>query len=868
MTKQASIASFFGAGAVKPKKKTEKVNSTEEKKEESKQSKPSPKTSKLDLEDTDDEQDVPLTKEQTAKRSKKNKVPAKPAPVQRKKQRILEESDEEVEDVEMKDTKNTKDTEDTKDTKDTKENDKQDKDEDYKANEEESDESDAEDEDIPLEKLKKEPKKPAKASPKKSAFAMMKSASKSASSSKSSTSSTSNKKPTVVSSAASLTKDDKSWKENAPTPYSVLCETLSKIEAISSRLEIQKLLTDLFRTCLLKQTNIEKKEQHDILTLVYLASNSVAAAYECVELGIGDSILIKAIGEASGTAPKMIKQKYEADGDLGTVAMTAKGKQRTLGFGIKPKPLAAKEVLQVFREIANTTGGKSQNLKVGKIKGLLVRVQNPEESKYIIRGLQGKLRIGLAQSTVLVSLAHAMVLSPPIPENDPKFKMETDVELSEDGKKVQNTKLPLDTRLESAVNVVKKAYSQVSSFDALVSAMLTVPLSHLNIECTLRPGMPVEPMLAKPTKSIQEVLKRLDGKRFTCEFKYDGERAQVHMAENGVTKVFSRSLLDTSEKFPEVPKYVKEACVETDVKSFVLDTEVVAYNRETKQFVPFQILSTRKKTEESEENAKVKVIVQAFDLMYLNGVSLLDHTLSERRDLMKKHFKAVDGKFQFATALDHKEDGDTTMLETFLDTAVKGQCEGLMVKTLDENATYQPSYRSLNWLKLKKDYLEGMGDSVDLVPIGAYHGRGKRTGVYGAYLLACYDVDSEEYQSVCKIGTGFSDEDLKSLSKGLNEHIIEEKAFSYNVSDSLACDVWFDSCQVWEVKAADLSKSSTHKGAVDKTGEAGRGIGLRFPRFERLRDDKRPDQATTSDQILEMYYAQDSVVDTGGMGDF
>ena len=192
-----------------------------------------------------------------------------------------------------------------------------------------------------------------------------------------------------------------------------------------------------------------------------------------------------------------------------------------------------------------------------------------------------------------------------------------------------------------------------------------------------------------------------------------------------------------------------------------------------------------------------------------------------------------------------------------------------MVKTLDVNAMYKPSERSLNWLKLKKDYLEGLGDSVDLVPIGAFHGRGKRTGVYGAYLLAVYDEDTEEFQSVCKIGTGFSDEDLKALAKNLDEHKIEEKSSQYNVSDTLECDVWFDAVQVWEVKAADLSKSSTHKGAVDKTGEAGRGIGLRFPRFERVRPDKKPEQATTADQILDMYYAQDSIVDDGmgGMDD-
>lgn len=351
----------------------------------------------------------------------------------------------------------------------------------------------------------------------------------------------------------------------------------------------------------------------------------------------------------------------------------------------------------------------------------------------------------------------------------------------------------------------------------------------------------------------------MNGLSFTCEYKYDGERAQIHKMADGKLKVFSRNLLETSSKYPEVPLFVEEAIGKQadKVESFVLDAEVVAYNPQTGKLVPFQVLSTRKKTEESAATAKVQVIVQAFDLMYFNGKSLLKTSLEDRRALMKKHFLPVEGKFQYAKSLDFVEDGDTTALEQFLDAAVKGQCEGLMVKTMDD--VYEPSRRSLNWLKLKKDYLEGLGDSFDLVPLGAYYGRGKRTGVYGAYLLACYDEESEEFQSVCKIGTGFSDEDLQTLSANLNKHKINEKGSQYNVSDALECDVWFDAVQVWEIKAADLSKSSTHKGAISKTGEVGRGIGLRFPRFERIREDKNPDQATSSEQVLEIYYNQDSV---------
>ena len=682
----------------------------------------------------------------------------------------------------------------------------------------------------------------------------------------------------------------KSNKKNEPTDngivqYKDLVDVLDQIEGISGRLDIQALMTKFFRR-IIRYGNLPD----DLRAAVYLASNAVAPAYECVELGIGDSLLIKAISEAYGSKPSAVKEEWVKMGDLGLVARSCKSKQRTLGFGVKPKPLTMGRVLAVYREIASISGSSSQKLKVDKIKRLLVAVQDSTETKFIIRGLQGRLRIGLAQSTVLVALAHALIMT--IPDtvkviDDENSNSGEDSEDENTAKSdedpivtaLMDTSLPVEKTLEAAANMIRKVYSEVPSFDALLDAALRVPLVKLNTACHFQPGIPVEPMLAKPTKSIQEVLKRLDGQEFTCEYKYDGERAQIHKTPDGTLKVFSRNLLETSSKYPEVPIFVQEAAsaavanrkemgkdnVEKAADSFVLDAEVVAYDHEKGQLVPFQVLSTRKKTVEEGEKSKVQVIVQAFDLMYLNGKSLLSKTLKQRRTLMHKHFAPVEGKFQFAKALDAVEDGDTTVLEQFLDAAVKGQCEGLMVKTMVD--IYEPSRRSLNWLKLKKDYLDGVGDSFDLVPLGAYFGRGKRTGVYGAYLLACYDEDTEEFQSVCKIGTGFSDEDLQSLSASLNEHILDGgKSSQYVVSDKLEPDVWFDAVQVWEIKAADLSKSSTHRGAVGKL-EEGRGIGLRFPRFERVRDDKKPEQATNSEQVLDMYYNQDSVKGQNG-GDY
>ncbi|CAM9803040.1 unnamed protein product [Chrysoparadoxa australica] len=376
-------------------------------------------------------------------------------------------------------------------------------------------------------------------------------------------------------------------------------------------------------------------------------------------------------------------------------------------------------------------------------------------------------------------------------------------------------------------------------------------------------------MLAHPEKKFSDVLNRLNGKRFTCEYKYDGERAQIHLVKGaekgqGTLKIFSRSSEDNSSKYPELLAVCKSAAKE-GVEDFVLDSEVIAFDVEKGTLQPFQVLSTRKRKDENEADIKVRVIVAAFDLLYLNGRSLLDETLSERRKLMKENFEEVENKFQFAVSKDFMEDGDSAPIETFLDEAVKASCEGLMVKTLDVNATYQPEKRSLNWLKLKKDYIAEAGgacDSLDLVPIGAYYGKGKRAGVFGCYLMASYDPDTDGFQTVCKLGTGFKDEDLQSLTEKMKACTLDTqlKPTQYDVDKDLAKDIiWLEVDNCWELKGADLSKSPVHRAAIGKAG-ASVGISIRFPRFIRERLDKKATQATTGDQILRMYNAQDVVV--------
>ena len=650
------------------------------------------------------------------------------------------------------------------------------------------------------------------------------------------------------------------WKAGDPVPYAALCTTFSLIELTTKRLQITAYCSAFLQQVLRLTPN-------DLLSTIQLMLNKLAADYAGIELGIGESLIMKAIGESSGRSLKVIKDDQRDIGDLGLVAAKSKSKQ---GQMFKPKALTVRGVHEGLLAIAKMEGHGSQDQKVKAINKLLASADvsgankkiditkdkgGASEAKFIVRFLEGKLRLGLAEKTVIIALSQAVV----------------SYEAAHKGK------VPSTEQLMNGEAALKTVYSELPSYEVIVPAMLEHGIMKLHDSCKLQPGVPLKPMLAKPTKSITEVLDRFEGKDFTCEYKYDGERAQIHYVApeeqssypaakdtltmdpksfKGLAAVFSRNSEDLSKKYPDILEKLN-TWIKPETKSFVLDCEAVAWDPKAKKVLPFQQLMTRKRKDVKTSDITVKVCVFAFDMLFLNGEALVKKSLRERRDLLHSALQPIEGELTFAQYGDTR---DVEEIQTMLDESVKASCEGLMVKMLDtDESGYEPSKRSRNWLKVKKDYLAGVGDSIDLVVIGAYYGKGKRTNWYGAFMLACYNSKTQNFETVCNIGTGFSEAILEDLHEQLSEIVIEKPKPFYKHSSVAAHqpDVWFEHKYVWEVKTADLTLSPRYVAAVDQMG--GQGISLRFPRFIQRRDDKKPEDATSSSAIVEMYKAQEVV---------
>lgn len=604
-----------------------------------------------------------------------------------------------------------------------------------------------------------------------------------------------------------------------------LCNCFEKISLTTKRLEIQSFLSEFLK-------KVVKQDKESLSSVLFLCNASIYPEYYNKELGIGDFIIQTAAADVTGLSVKEIKQRLIKSGDLSTIAM----ENRVNQLFIVNKKLTVVEVLEKLREISQMTG-KNSVIQKKKVMSYLINLCSPLETKYMFRLFGCKLRIGLALQTILISLS-----------------------------------LAYD---ETDYDIIKDAYDKQSDFEYLSKNLLKHGIQKLHDVCTIVPGIPLKPMLAQPSKNLTKAFSKFEDCEFLAEYKYDGERIQIHHFNN-TTKLFSRNCEDITTKFPDI------SGVKLSEFSFILDGEAVAYK--DGEILPFQILSTRKrKNEEFEDeekevlpssflfpkkvlvnnedetlkmkeirkqknleniqNSNISVCVFCFDILFFNGQELLNLPLGERKKILIDNFKEIENKFLFATGMktDNMDD-----LEQHFKNSTQDNCEGLMLKSL--TSIYKPSHRTNSWVKLKKDYLDNLGDSVDLVVIGAFYGKGKRTGSFGAFLLGVYNDETDKYEPCCKIGTGFSDQNLKDFYNIFTPLItVKPDLISYGEKCVLP-DVWFEPVYVWEVKAASLSLSPVYSSSGSE-----KGISLRFPRFIKERPDKKPSDATLTSQLLKMY---------------
>ena len=439
--------------------------------------------------------------------------------------------------------------------------------------------------------------------------------------------------------------------------------------------------------------------------------------------------------------------------------------------------------------------------------------------------------------------------------------------------------------------LVKASFARHPDYNDLVPVLLEVGISdELLVRCGLTLHIPLSPMLGSIARDIPEMLTKLEGRDFTCEYKYDGQRAQVHCDSSGKVSIFSRHLELMTDKYPDLVALVPK--IRGDgVESFIMEGEVVAVDRASGELKNFQTLTNRARKDVAIGSITIDVCLFAFDLMYLNGESLLHEPLRRRRDLLRSLFVEKPHHFTWVKSLDATSQDSEAVLE-FFKSALDVKCEGTMVKTLDNPAslddpsnqdtkppqpsskpskprhkplqsTYTPSVRHESWLKLKKDYTTHASETLDLVPIAAWHGQGRKAKWWSPILLAVRNPDTGSLEAVCKCMSGFSDafyaanRAFYDPETGENTHARQPGWVECGVGLVPQPDVWFEAREVWEVAFADVTVSPTYTAGMGLARED-RGLSLRFPRFLRVREDKGVDEASTGEYLAALWRKQEA----------
>ncbi|MEM2971055.1 MAG: ATP-dependent DNA ligase [Candidatus Bathyarchaeia archaeon] len=578
--------------------------------------------------------------------------------------------------------------------------------------------------------------------------------------------------------------------------YSVIADIYEQIEATTKRLEMTDLLVGL-----LKNTPKEIIDK-----VVYLTQGKIYPDFVALEIGVAERLAIKALVRASGMKESEIEDDLKKTGDIGETAQKFIANKRQVTFF--QQPLTVQRVYETLDKMAKASGSGAVEQKTVFLAGLLADA-SPKEAKYIMRTVTGNLRLGIADMTVLDALAIAYGGG-----KEARELIERAYNISSDLGRVAKT-------------VAEKGLEGIKKFQVVV-------------------GEPIRPMLAERLSTPEEILEKLGGKCI-AEYKYDGERIQIHKKGDEVV-LFSRRLENISSQYPDAIELVKSYVKDRDA---ILEAECVAIDLDTGEMKPFQELMHRRRKYGIDEAIKAyPVSLFMFDALYVNGEDLTLKPYPKRRKALEKAVKESE-RVKIAKYI---ITGDVKELEKFFLEAIEEGCEGLVCKSVGEDSVYQAGARGWLWIKYKRDYKSEMTDTVDLVVVGAFHGRGKRAGTYGALLLAAYNSESDTFETVTKCGTGFTDEDLAKLPEIMKKHAISHK--HSRVNSVIEADVWFEPAVVLEVLGAEITLSPIHTCAMDAIRK-GSGLAIRFPRFTgNYRLDKAAEDATTTSEIVEMYQRQ------------
>ncbi|KAI9052444.1 hypothetical protein LZ554_003789 [Drepanopeziza brunnea f. sp. 'monogermtubi'] len=674
--------------------------------------------------------------------------------------------------------------------------------------------------------------------------------------------------------------------EGGDAPYALLTRCFVLINSTQSRIRIVDTLVNLLRV-------IIEGDPSSLLPTVWLSTNAISPPYISLELGLGGSAISKALKNVCGLDSRSLKALYDKVGDAGDVAFEAKKRQ---SFTLrKPKPLTIKGVYQSLVKIAKTQGTGSGEIKQRVVDRLLQDARGAEESRYVVRTLCQHLRIGAVKTTMLIALSRALLLSRP---PGAEFPLKSPAELA------RLKKEDLAAVWSNAEEIVKACFAKRPNYNDLIPVLLEIGVcEELLIRCGLALHIPLRPMLGSITRDLSEMLTKLQGRDFSCEYKYDGQRAQVHCDDQGKVSIFSRHLELMTDKYPDLVALIPKIHGE-DVSSFIMEGEVVAVDPESGDLKTFQTLANRARKDVAIGSVTVNVCLFSFDLMYLNGESLLDRPFRERRELLRGLFTEIPNQFTWVRSIDATSQDSEAVLE-FFKSATDVKCEGIMVKILDNLpdanipepssltaapvpeeasskpvrgkkkaaaseekaekktrrkallATYEPDKRLDSWLKVKKDYSTTF-DTLDLIPVAAWHGQGRKSKWWSPILLAVRNEETGSLEAVCKCISGFTDAFYKANKDFYDEggeNVVGGKP-SYVEYEGGHPDVWFEPKEVWEMAFADITISPTYTAAIGLVSDE-KGLSLRFPRFLKKREDKSIDEASTSEFLAGLWRKQE-----------